>query len=43
MGNLCSDSADNGPVVVYGDYLDVDTRILLSILTHCNIQHKLQD
>ena len=44
MGNICSDSQDtSSPVVVYGDYFDADTRIILAILTHCHIPHKLQD
>ena len=44
MGNtLCKDQADTRPktrgLIVWGDYVNAETKAILSVLTICNIEH----
>ena len=44
MGNtLCKDQADTRPVsrnlTIWGDYVNADTKAILSVLKICNIEH----
>ena len=44
MGNICPSSEETAqPVVVYGNYFDTESRIILAILSYCKIPHKFQD
>jgi len=48
MGNtLCKDQADTRPIsrtlTVWGDYVNADTKAILSVLKICNIEHQYKN
>ena len=45
--SLCKDQADARPtskkLTVWGDYVNVDTKAILSVLQVCNIEHEYKN